>query len=192
MSVTLPIDEQLSRAGQLVVRARIFLDVWWAYNASDSRPILLPPMQHYPEFFRFDEHAHLVSFIVHIAALFENDRRTVNFQRLLKDLRALSPGSCPFLAEAALRLSQIDPLTKKISILRNNLFAHRSASLSYADAFQKAAITANDFHHVTAEALAIANSLLKARGLQPQFFNEMPAQHFKEAVQDLFGGACRE
>jgi hypothetical protein len=80
----LSIDERLETAGQLVVRANIFLDIWEFYHGP-SRGKILDAMNNYPSFFLFDEHAHRFSFIVHAAALFEK-ADTINLSQLAREL----------------------------------------------------------------------------------------------------------
>lgn len=82
MQERLPLDQRLETAANLIQRARIFFDIWFVYEGAETRPAILDTMNEYPEFFRFDIHAHIVAFIVHISALFETRLDTVNFPRL--------------------------------------------------------------------------------------------------------------
>jgi hypothetical protein len=44
MSRLLPIDVRLDRVGQLVVRSRIFYDIWFYFEGADTRPTILDVM----------------------------------------------------------------------------------------------------------------------------------------------------
>ena len=81
----LPIDERLETAAQLVLRTRIFYDIWRFFEGKETRPAIIDTMRCYSEFFRFDPHAHFVAFVVHVAALFEKRNDTVNLPRLAKE-----------------------------------------------------------------------------------------------------------
>jgi hypothetical protein len=173
----LSIDERLDTAGHLVVRARIFYEVWWFYEGAETRTKIIDTMRDYPEFFRFDAHAHFVAYTVHAAALFERRRDTINLPRLLAEIAASRPAPDPDLAEAQMLLQEAEILSGKVKVLRNNLFAHRSASLSYAGAFEEADITPNELGLLSELALKVVNRLLRVRGLQVKIFHTVPRQH---------------
>jgi hypothetical protein len=185
---SLPINERLERAAQLVLRSRIFYDIW-IYFEGDTRADILDTMQEFSEFFRFDPHAHFVAFIVQMAALFEKRKDTINLPLLAKEVMPTSKmgGASPsqYPAEINALLDQAKPLASKVIIFRNNLFAHRSATLSYAEAFKKAAVTSNQLRDLTEIALQIANRLLILRGLNDQSFNQLPALHADAMLKAL-------
>jgi hypothetical protein len=161
---TLPFDEKLNTSAQLALLARRFFDVWWLYESVDSRPIILKAMNRFPEFFSTDGHAHFAAMVNHLASLFENRKDTINFQALLQETTASSLVSNVALAEAKNILQSVATLRPKVAILRSNLFSHRSASLSYDEAFRKAAITPFQLRDLTDAGISIANILLVARG----------------------------
>ena len=181
----LPIDERLETAAQLVLRARIFYDIWWFFEGAESRPAIIDDICSYSEFFGFAPHAHFVSFVVHIAALLEKRNNTINLRRLAKELKESGLISAQDTAEVDRLLDQATPLASKAAILRNNLFAHRSATLSYAEAFKKAAVTPNELRDLTGIALKIVNRLLMARGLKDHVFNKLPVTDAKKMLTAL-------
>ena len=185
MATRLPIDERLDTAGDLVARARIFYDIWRFYEGAETRPANLGAMNQYSEFFKFDTHAHFLSFIVYIAALLEARGDTINFPALIGEFERTKLIAPEIIAEARTILAQVEPLRLKVIILRSNLFAHRSASLSYAEAFAKAKLTPNQLRDLTDLALRLANRLLVERGLQEQFFHEPSLEHAKAMLQKL-------
>jgi len=185
MATSLPIDERLETAAQLVLRARIFYDIWRFFEGMETRPAIIDTMRLYGAFFRFDPHAHFVAFIVHIAALFENRNDTVNLARLAKEMKEAGLVSAQDTIEVDALLSQAAPLASKAAILRNNRFAHRSGTLSSDDAFKKAAVTPNELRGLTETALKIVNRLLIARGLKDHVFNTLPLKHAEAMMKAL-------
>ena len=185
MLIPLPIDERLETAAQLVLRTRIFHDVWRFFEGAETRPLILDTMRRYSEFFRFAPHAHFVSFVVHIAALLEKRNDTINLPRLAKELMDLGMVSVQDAAEVDALLGQAAPLASKTAILRSNLFAHRSAALSYSEAFKKAAVTPNELRDLTEIALKIVNRLLMARGLKDHVFNAQPVTDAEAILRTL-------
>ena len=174
MANPLPIDERLETAAQLVLRARIFYDIWRFYDGDETRPAIIDAMRRYSEFFRYDPHAHFFSFIVHMAALLEARQDTINLPNLSKEFRDSGLIEARVAVEVDALLQQATPFASKVAILRSNLFAHRSVSLSYAEAFNKAAVTPNELRELTEIALKIVNRLLISRGFTCHVFNGLP------------------
>ena len=142
-------------------------------------------MNLYSEFFRFDSHAHFVAFINHIAALLEKRDDTINLPRLAKELKKSGLISTQDTADVHALLGQAAPFACKAAILRNNLFAHRSAALSYPEAFNKAAATPNEWRDLAETALKVVNRLLTARGLQEHDFDTDPLTDVEAMMKAL-------
>jgi hypothetical protein len=172
MATRLPLDERIELAGQLVGRARIFYDIWRFYEGAETRPAILGTMNQYPDYFRFDTHAHFVTFTVYMASLVEARSDTVNLSALVEECESSHAVAVRTIANAKAIVAQIDPLRPKVIILRSNLFAHRSASLSYEEGFRLAQVTPNQLRDLTQFALQLVNTLLVGRGLQEQAFHE--------------------
>jgi hypothetical protein len=183
LSNRLPIDEQLETAGELVVRSRIFYDIWRFFEGEETRPNIIDVMNRYSEFFRFDAHAHFVTFIIQIAALFERRKDTINLPRLSTELQEII--SAQNKTEVVALLNQVAPLVSKVNILRSNLFAHRSATLTYAESFQKASVTLNELRTLTEIALTIVNALLAVRGLDRRDFHNLPQEDASNMLRAL-------
>ncbi|QNN69430.1 hypothetical protein [Thermomonas carbonis] len=182
---SLPFDTRVDRLGHLTVLARRFYDVWWVYVGADTRPNIIDAMNRFPEFFRFDEHANFVSLVTHLASLFENRNDTINFESLIAEAEKDGLISDDRIADAKSALSSVSHLRPKLAILRSNLFSHRSKSLSYEAAFDKAAITPNQFRDLTSAGLTIANALLVGRGQREIFFTKTTASQTLKMLQTL-------
>jgi hypothetical protein len=172
----LSINERLELAGQLALRSRIFYDLW-LYFKGKHPPAIFDVMQDFSQFFRFEIEAQFSAFVVHIAALFDGRSDTINLRSLAREMKMAKLTSTKAATEVDALLTQAAPLATKVTILRSHLFAHRSAALSYADAFKKAAVTSNQLRDLTVIALKIANRLLMARGLRDHIFNPRPGDH---------------
>ncbi len=181
----LPIDERLESAAQLVVRSRIFYDIWLYFEGAETRPAIIDTMRRFNEFFRFDPHAHFVAFVVHIAALFEMSEGNINLSSLAKEMKVANMIPSQEVVEVDALFNQAKQSASKAIILRSNLFAHRSDKLSYADAFRKAAVTPNQLRDLTEIALKIANRPLLARGFKHRVFNPQPRISAEEMLKAL-------
>ncbi|MBL8200994.1 MAG: hypothetical protein JNK40_08490 [Chromatiales bacterium] len=185
MAADIPLERRLSQSAQLAKRAAIFHDIWFYYEGANTRSSILDTMQNYSEFFRFDAHAHFIALVVHLYALFESRSNTINFPSLVREAERSEVFSAEAIIKAKGILAIAEPLFTKVSILRNNLFGHRSAHLSYKEAFTKAAISPDQLRELAAYGLQIANLLLNARGLAEQEFHSLSLEHTKRLLSDL-------
>ena len=183
----LPLDTRLRTAGQLVVRAKVFYDIWRYFAGQETRRSIFDTMNSYSEFFRFDVHAHLVAFAVHITMLFDRRKDTISLPNLVKDVKDTQAIPSGDVAEIAALLMEAAPLVDKVKTLRDNVFAHRSAMMDYEQAFKEAGVTPNQFGQLTDIALKVANRLLLARGLGEQVFMTAPLAHAQAMMAALSG-----
>src|ERR1700730_15446447 len=84
----LPLEKRLYRAGQHVVRAGLFLDLWFYFEEKTTRAKIIDTMREYNEFFRFTPHAYLAAYVIHIAAMFDKTRGTISLTRLANEMKA--------------------------------------------------------------------------------------------------------
>jgi hypothetical protein len=86
-------------------------------------------------------------------------------------------------------LQEAKPILKKLLIIRHNLFAHRSASLSYEKAFKKAAITPNEIRRLTEIGIETINLLRTALGQTDYVFSELPSSDLKGLLGEINPGS---
>lgn len=172
----LPIKNRVDRAVQLVLRARIFFDIWFYFEAKQTRSAILETMCEYSEFFRFMPHANQVAFVVTIAALFDKRADTISLPHLAREMTRNGQLSGVDLIEVNRLLMNAKSLESKVTILRHKAFAHRSAHTSFDDVFREASVTADQMRELTVIALRVANKLAEACGVSVGFFNELPRE----------------
>jgi hypothetical protein len=180
----LPLDDRLETAAQLAKRARIFYEIWWYYEGAQTRSQILDTMQAYSEFFRFEPHAHFVSAVTYLAGLYESRGNTINLSQLIREAEAAGVDKAAIDKAQGLMTASAG-LVSKVMILRSNLFAHRSASLSYEDVFRKAELKPDQLGELADTALNVANTLLLARGLDEQFSHELSRRAVERMMIDL-------
>lgn len=172
----LPLKVRVDRAAQHVIRARLFLDLWFYFEEDRSRREIIETMREYGEFFRFTPHAYLVTHVVYMAGAFETRRDTISLVALISEMKASAQLNEQDEAEVSGLLSSAKPIAKKVAILRNNAIAHRTISRSYNDVFKLADVTPSELRNVTDMALKIVNRLLLSCGLQDQRFTNLPRE----------------
>lgn len=172
---SLPLRVRIDRVAQHVIRARLFLDLWFYFEQDSSRREIIETMREYGEFFRFTPHAYLVTYVVYMAGVFETRRDTISLDALIREMKPAGQLNGQHEVVSGL-LSSAKPIAKKLAILRNNAFAHRTISMSYNDVFKLADVTPDELRDVTDIALQIANCLLLSCGLQDQHFTDLPRE----------------
>lgn len=185
---TLPLDQRLDRIGQHIVRARLFLDLWFYFEEGDSRSKIIDTMREYNEFFRFTPHAYLVTYVIYMAGVFDKRKGTISLNPLIREVKAAGRLKAHDAAVLEELLVKARPIADKVATLRHNAFAHRSAHISYNDVFKAAAVEPAQLRELTDIALEVANRLLQACNLQHQYFTELPRKA-AEAMMKALGSS---
>lgn len=188
----LALDQRLDRLGQHVVRARLFLDLWYYFEADDTRQYIIETMGEYSDFFRFTPHAYLLTYCIYIAGVFERRRDTINFAALIRDMAAGGHLQGSHEAAVSALISAAEPIAKKVTILRHNAFAHRTRRMSYNDVFDISKVTPIEMRELTNVALKLFNAMAEALGIKKQYFNELPTEDAKSMMADLAKSGSRQ
>lgn len=161
------------------------MDLWWFCHGNPTRAENLDTMNEYNEFFRFDEHSHLTSFIVHLATLFDRRSDAVKINEVLVNTHKSHPVRSKQFSLPKNLPNSIQAKAKKLLVLRHEAFVHRSKYLSYNDVFKSAQITSDELFQLTNETAEVLNLILKAQN-RPQFsFWELHKEDQKKLLADL-------
>ena len=184
-SQKLGLDEQIDIATNQLVRARIFLDIWWHYHGSPTRGQSLDSMNEFPEFFRFDEHAHFTAFIVHIATLFDKRNDTVKLEKLGKSISNKLTVSAKIEKELKALFKQTNAIAEKILVLRHRAFSHRSDEYNYNEAFKLANVSYSEFLVLTEKSKQILNLFLQVIKRGEVVFRDLPREDLAQLLIQL-------
>jgi hypothetical protein len=185
MKKPLPLKDRLDRVAQHVIRAKLFLELWFYFESEDTRPQIIETMRDYNEFFRFAPHAYLVAYIIYIAGAFDTRRGTISLAHLVPEMKAAGHLREQEEAKVDALMAEAEPIANKVRTLRHRAFAHKDAHISYNDVFELAAVKPVQLRELAEVALKIANRLLLAHGLQDQYFTELPRQAAEEMMKAL-------
>jgi hypothetical protein len=183
----LPLDQRLDRVSQHVVRARLFLDLWYYFAEDKSRRKIINIMEDYSEFFRFTPHAYLLSYIIYMAGVFDKTKHTISLTHLVPEMKAVGHIKGQEAGKVDEYLAEASLIADKVAVLRHKAFAHRSAHISYDDVFKLADVRPDQLRDLTEIALKIANRLLLARGLSEAHVAELP----REAAEAMMKALAR-
>ena len=115
-------------------------DYWRLMIDPISRKDYSRPFRAYPLFFGISNHGHFVTMVIGLYRLYETRDDTHNIPTLLKQLRLQKKLPEPMLAQFEKRCSAAKPIWKKVSILRNQAYGHKTWELSGIDVFKKASL----------------------------------------------------
>jgi hypothetical protein len=115
----LPLNQRLDRIGQHVVRARLFLDLWFYFEERDSRRKIIETMREYNEFFRFTPHAYLVAYVIYMAGVFDKRRGTISLPHLAREMKTSGHLKGQGAAKVDALLAQAKRVADKVTILRH-------------------------------------------------------------------------
>lgn len=139
--------------------ARANYEIWWIYKNAEDRKRYYDILDCYLGFFRTGIHAHFVAMIIALYKLFEKRRDTVNVDQLLKigEQFAILDGSK--VASIQQKVDQAKKIWKKVSILRNNVFAHHNKDFDYENVFSNANVTYDEIKFLTEITLQLLNDI---------------------------------
>jgi hypothetical protein len=165
MASRLDHKEQATEAIRLAGLALRHFEVWRVYTDQSSRDALFPALNCFPDFVTLDQHAHQELCLLYLGSLFEANHRTINLAGLVE---AAAAENERFNAERVKeRLAEANEVIKKIAMLRGGAVAHRSAALSRAELFGKAALAPDDLRVLVDDAEEIAYAIGRAFGVEP-------------------------
>jgi len=178
------LKQKLDVLGKVILRARIFFDFWLIYEETTNRSKYIMAMNQYPEFFRYDSVSNQIAYTMLLCQIFEKKPGTINLPTTLEDAEKMGlPEDFIQIADNAIRDGLL--IWKKLVKIRSNLFAHRSMSLSYSEAFTKAHITPDEIKLLTEYAIKAINSLRSAVGLKNLHFSSVPEIHLTKLLESL-------
>jgi|SRR5690554_4285712 len=156
------IKEYLEALRNMVQEARLHHEVWWIYKSTETRPKYLDVMNRHLMFFWASIQAHMIGIVTSLYMLYETRKDTRNiptFMARLKESGLLEESS---IRELEALCAQARPLWIKVSILRNNVYAHKSSKHTINDAFELAGVSSDEM----IELIDISEKILQKIGAE--------------------------
>ena len=177
----------ISELRHTVTVAGLNYEIWWVYKGSDTRPSYLQTMNRYTPFFNTSLHAHFVATLVALYRLYETRNDTFNVPKLLDRVRS----ERLFQASDFKRIQDLHdraiPLWKKVAILRNKAFGHRSTAHTVDDVFTEAKVSPNELKHLMEITKQLLNEISRAHDHSVHAFNLGAREAAIRLLDDLKG-----
>ncbi len=154
-----------------VITASSNYEIWWVYIGGETRRLYIDDMNDYVDFFRSSIHAHFVATVIALYRLYESRNDTYNIPRFLYHCREKKLLDDTVIKNFEIEVRSVKPIWKKVNILRNKAFAHRTQELSLDDVFSEAGITPNQIRDLIENSKFFLNKLSTELGLETHAFN---------------------
>ncbi len=179
--MSLAIEQQIDTASRMALRAHVHFDLWWLTASQEGRS-RHPAIGEHWEHLRFLQHGQLAGVVGEIHALLDDDKRTICLPAILRELERQRHIQLP---EVARNLKAARPAFRKLQLLRNNVFAHRTAKKTYEDMFKDANIRIDQLKALIALCIGLTNELLGAIGEPFRDPSPLPGEHYAKMLDQL-------
>jgi hypothetical protein len=186
----MPADEINSNIAEFqhaIVVAELNYDIWWIYKEKDNRTRYINVMNKYPLYFQTSLHAHFVAMIMPLYRLYETRKDTMNVPQLIRLFKKHSVLTNDKIKKIETDINSIRPLWRKVHTLRNNMFGHRSNTLSDDDIWTTANVTPNQFKKLIDDSKALVNNISRLWSKSSHAFNLSATDDTIRLLEDLKG-----
>jgi hypothetical protein len=132
-------------------------DIWWVYRAKGSHEQYVDVLNQYPLFFETAIHAHFVALFIALYRVFETRPDTMNVSGVLGLLQRHLSGQEKHQVDDLIKKAK--PLWVKVAIVRSEVFAHRSKTLTVEKSLDKAKLSPNELRELIGLCKKIVNCL---------------------------------
>ena len=139
-----PTREHLDSLSQSLIEAELSFDIWWEILNSETALDYIIELDRYSMFLRQTLDAHFQRLVVTLYRVFENNKKSINIPKLLQELYSNNGLSENTRIEINKLREKINKVWRKITILRSNIYGHRSNKLSLDDSFNRAFLKPKD------------------------------------------------
>lgn len=154
-------EERLDELAQTANRADLHYTIWWIYK--HERLAYAEVMNEFLGFFRASLGAHFVAMLVELYKLLESRSDTVSLKSLLEEAERSSELDSETLDGLRKKVAGLEPMRRKVALLRHKLFAHRDSQLSYDSVLASANVTPDEFIDLIDRAFDILNAVFAYR-----------------------------
>lgn len=151
--------ENLEDLFKILFEAYSNYEIWWIHVNKDDRSKYFFTKLRYKDFFETVAYANITAMIIALYKLFDKNKKSLSLRKIIRDAQKLK-----IIEEAGVNtlnrsVEKVDSIWSKVMILRSNLFAHRSDTLTVNEIYKKAKITPNQMKELMEVALEILNSI---------------------------------
>jgi len=182
---TIEIEKIIRELQHAIKVAKLNHEIWWVYKEKSSHMRFVDVLKKYPRYFETSLHAHFVAMIISLYRLYEPRKDTMNLPQLGRLLKKHSTLSTQEIRTMESDIKSIKPLCQKVSIFRNNIFAHRSNKLDDDNVWKKASVTPSQFKKLIDDSKVILNKITRLWDRSSHAFNLSASHDAVRLLEDL-------
>lgn len=184
----IPLSDRVELMTRNVMATAIHYDLWSLHIRDTARTETETYREQLQDLWSINSLAHRYAFYVRAAASFVQNPKANSIPRLLRETRSQMPSDAQ--ARSAELLIEALPLSKKVESLRNQIYAHQSASRTVADAYAEEQLTLDALARLVCLAMDLMNEIRSAVGLAPAEVSRTHINEFfwvMQAIDDRAG-----
>lgn len=171
----IPLNDRVELMTRNVMATAIHHDLWSLHIRDTARAATATYREELQDLWSINSLAHRYAFYVRAAAAFVQSPKANSIPRLLRETR--SQMDLEAQARSEKLLDEALPLSKKVESLRNQIYAHQSASRTVAEAYAQEQPTLDAHAKLVCLAMDLMNEIRLAIGLTPA---EVSRNHIDE------------
>jgi hypothetical protein len=179
------IEKYVRELRNAIIIAQLNYEIWWIYKEKQSRQRFVDTLNAYPLFFQTSLHAHFVAMIISLYRLFETRSDSINLPQLVDLFESEGSISDNEIQRFRREIKLLRPLWVKVSVLRNNMFGHRSNALDNDDIWKKAKVTPNEFKKLIDGSKRVVNDMTSKWDYSGHAFNLSATEDTVDLLEDL-------
>tara|TARA_R110002095_G_scaffold85339_3_gene74304 strand:+ start:316 stop:888 length:573 start_codon:yes stop_codon:yes gene_type:complete len=152
-------DETVKELQDAAIAAGLHYEIWWVFKSKETRPKYIGVMNQYLTYFKSTISAHFVAMLVCLYRLYETRKDTHNIPTLIDRLEKEGTLESNVVETLRGHYAKAKPLWVKVSILRNDVFGHRSMDIDTDAAFTKAGVTGDELKELVEITKELLNEL---------------------------------
>lgn len=179
------IEKYVTELRHAVNAASMNYDVWHALTGEETHPKFVDAMNGYTLYFQTAIHAHFSALLMALYRAHEPRKDTLNVPGLVNTVRNTHPFP-EELEKTVLRISaECEPLFRKVAILRNTVFGHKSKKITTKEAFEKAGVTPNELSAIVEYTKELLNEITLQWNQSSHAFNLSAKPDVERLLRDL-------
>jgi len=179
------IEKYVEEIANIIMAAQLNYEIWWIYKEQNNRNRFVDTLNVYHIFFFNSIHAHFGAMIIALYKLFETRKDTVNIPKLIDLIENEESISAIEIIRFKDEINKIKPSWKKICIIRNNLFAHKTDNFDQDDIFKIANVAPNEFKEIIDKSINLINGITYILDEPIYVFNISASQDTIRLLNDL-------
>jgi hypothetical protein len=179
------IEKNIEELQDAILFAKWNYEIWLVCNEKNSRKRFVDVLDDYPLYFQTSLRANFVAMIISLYRLYETREDTINIPQLLRLLKKRNNISGQEIESMESDVKSMRPLWKKVSILRNNLFGHRSNKLVDEDVWKKANVTPDQLKRLIDDSKGLLNKMTRLWDRRSHAFNLSVSYDAVRLLEDL-------